>query len=452
MEISPTSILVDFSVGLNPAFLPNGCLEAAKRCFIDYFAVTLAGSKEPMSKMLEKYLIEQKGNSSVIGCRYKTTVEGAAFANGTLGHVLDYDDVKSKIGHATVVIAPAVLALGEKLNTTGVEVLTAFVAGFEISSRIANSVEPKHAQQGWHTTSTCGVFGAAAACGRLLGLDRNAILAAFGIAGSFSSGLRKNMGTPTKPIHAGQAAQNGLKAAILASLGIYGDQDIFSNRQSFGEVFSSPHNEDELIFGLGKKYEICINGFKLYPCCASAHSAIDAVLQLREEYSVKPEDVEGIRVGTVPLVLDNLVYNNPKNIVECRFSMPFCVALASLDGQVTLNNFSEERLKDQGIRDLMKKVALYRDPEMAHLGYRGTENANVTIITKNKKVFDKRIDAARGHATNPVADEELCEKFLICAKKAVSKEKSERILSLLTSFEKLANIKDLLTLTRADGP
>lgn len=321
-------------------------------------------------------------------------MEGATFANGTLGHVLDYDDVKPRLGHATVVIAPGALAIGEKFKKNGLEILAAFIAGFEIAGRIANSVEPNHTRQGWHTTSTCGIFGATAACGKLLALDKNSLLGAFGITGSFSSGLRRNIGTLTKPIHAGQAAQNGLKAAILSSLGIHGVRDIFSESQSFGEVFSSPHNEAELTLELGKLFEICQNGFKIYPCCASSHSAIDAILELREKYDLRPEDVEEIRVGTVPLVMENLVYNHPKNIVECRFSVHFCISLALVDGHVTLDNFSQDRLDDLRIQSLMKKVKIYHDPEMANLGYRGTGNANVTVITKQRLALNKRVDAA----------------------------------------------------------
>jgi len=443
MSINPTAELVDFAMKLEPSLLPGECLEAAKRCFIDYFAVALAGTREPISKILEQYLAEQKGACSVIGCRYKTSPEGAAFANGTLGHVLDYDDVKPKIGHATVVIAPALLALGEKFKKGGLDVLAAFVAGFEISSRIANSIEPTHSQHGWHTTSTCGVFGAAAACGKLLGLDRDSFVGALGMAGSFASGLRRNMGTPTKPIHAGQAAQNGMKAAILSSLGIYGARDIFSETKAGGDLFSSHLDESELTLGLGKAFEILHNGFKLYPCCASSHTAIDAVLELRKRHNLGPGDIEEIRVGTVPLVLDNLVYNNPKNVVECRFSMPFCLSLAMVDGEVTLENFSGARLEDSRVQNLMKKTSTYLDPEMKHLGYRGTENANVAIIAKDKKCFQNRVDMARGHALNPITDEDLTKKFRICAEKAMSKKKSERILSLLTSLEQSTDIGEL---------
>jgi 2-methylcitrate dehydratase PrpD len=443
MEESSASKLADFVLQLDPYALPAECLDAGKRCFIDYFAVTLAGSKDPISKILERYLTEQKGTSSVIGCSYKTSLEGAAFANGTLGHILDYDDVKPKLGHATVVIAPAVLVLGEALHKNGSEILTAFVAGFEIASRIANSVEPVHSQKGWHTMGTCSIFGAAVACGKLLRLDKSSMMGALGVAASFSSGLRKNMGTPTKSVHAGQAAQKGLKAAILASLGIYGAEDIFSGPKSFGEVFSSPHREDELTKDLGERFEIFQNGFKIYPCCASSHSAIDAILELREKYDLRPEDVEEIRVGTVPLVMENLVYNHPKNIVECRFSMHFCISLALVDGHVTLDNFSQDRLDDLRIQSLMKKVKIYHDPEMANLGYRGTGNANVTVITKQRLALNKRVDAARGHVSNPVTDKALLEKFRMCTGYAISRERSERIHSLLTSFEKLADIEGL---------
>ncbi len=439
----PASALADFTLRLDPFSIPGECLVSAKKCLIDFFAVALAASKGPMGKVLETYLSDQKGDSSVIGFRGKTSLEGAAFANGTLGHYLDYDDVKSKLGHGTVVLAPAVLALGEKYGKSGLEILTAFIAGFEVSSRVANSVETAHSQQGWHNTSTCGVFGAAAACARLLGLDREALLGAFGIAGTLACGLRRNIGTPIKPFHAGQAAQNGVKAAVLSSLGVYGARDIFSGRRSFGEVFSSPHDESALTLGLGKSFEITKNGFKLYPCCASAHTAIDAILELKREHRLDPEEVEEIRVGTVPLVLDNLVYKNPKNIVECRFSAQFCLALALRDGYVTLANFSEEGLNDSRIQELMEKIVLLQDPGMASLGYRGTENANVTVRTRKGKEIQKRVDIARGMPGNPVSDEEIGEKFRTCTRNVLSVPRAEEILASLAEFEKLTDLKHL---------
>jgi 2-methylcitrate dehydratase PrpD len=438
--------LVDFALQLRPASLPQECLAAAKRCFLDYFAVALAGSRDPISMILEQYLAEHKGASSVIGSPLETSLEGAAFANGSLGHVLDYDDVKARLGHGTVVIAPAVLALGEKLKKSGLDVITAFVAGFEISSRIANSIEPSHSQHGWHTMSTCGIFGAVAACAWLLRLNKHSFVGAFGIAGSFSSGLRINMGTPAKAIHAGQTAQNGLKAAILASLGVHGTSNIFSERKAFGDLFSSDPNPTELTLGLGEAFEILNNGFKLYPCCASSHTAIDAVLALRKQHHFNPEDIEEIRVGTVPLVLDNLIYNIPKNVVECRFSMPFCLSLAVMDGEVTLNNFSETRLEDPELMSLMGKVSVYADPEMEQLGYRGTENANVTITTEHGARFSKRVDIARGHALNPITDDELHKKFRICAGRAISENAVDKILYLLTTLEKLKDISELFAL------
>ncbi|MBI4495474.1 MAG: MmgE/PrpD family protein [Deltaproteobacteria bacterium] len=423
--------------------MPPECLAAGKRCFIDFFAVALAGSREPVAEVLEKYLGREEGVCSVIGIGRRTTPEGAAFANGVLGHVLDYDDVKSRIGHGTVVLAPPLLALGEQLRKSGLEILVAFIAGFEISSRIANAVEPAHTQRGWHSTSTCGVFGAAAACSKLLGLERNAFLGALGLAGSLSGGIRKNLATPAKPVHAGQAAQNGLKAAIFSSLGIPGALDIFSGKGSFGEAFSSPIDQSRLLLNLGKDFEIHHNGFKLYPCCASAHSAIDAILELRRR-GLRPEMVAQIRVGTVPLVLDNLVYADPQNTAECRFSLHFCLSVALVDGRLDLDNFSPERMRDPRLRDLMRKIDLYRDPEMTPLGYRGTENASVQVVTHGGEVLKKRIDEAHGRPSNPLSGEELEGKFRRCARRAISDEQAEKLLSALTALEKWADVGTLL--------
>lgn len=443
MSLDPTAEMVDFALQLQPRIIPAKCLEIAQRCLLDFFAVALAGSREPIAGVLAQYLSEQKGEASVIGCRYKTSLEGAAFANGTLGHILDYDDVKSRIGHATVVIAPPLLALGEKLQKSGLDILTSFVAGFEIASRIANSLEPAHSLHGWHTTATCGVFGATVACAKLLALDADALRGALGLAGSLAGGLRINFGTPAKPIHAGHAAQNGLKAARLASLGIGGRPDIFTGKRGFGAVYASTFTPSELTRQLGEKYEILNNGFKRYPCCASSHTAIDAVLALRREHKLNPQDIAEIRVGTVPLVRDNLIYNNPENMVECRFSMPFCLSLAALDGKVTIENFSATRLTDPRMQALMPKVSLNLDPEMGPLGYRGTGNSRVTILTKQGDMFTKRVDVARGHFLNPLTDDELTEKFQVCARTALPESGLQNLQKRLISIKELSDISEL---------
>ena len=410
---------------------------------VDYFAVTLAGSAEPAAKALENYAARPQGSASIIGRGVRTSPEMAAFVNGSTGHLLDFDDVKKNLGHGTVVIAPAVLSLGESLGKSGREILAAFVVGFEVASRVANCLEPAHSQAGWHTTSTCGVLGAAVACGKILGLDGEALAGVLGMAASFSSGLRKNMGTPAKYLHAGQAAQNGLKAAVLGSCGFYGSREVFSGKRSFCGTFSGSHDSEKITEALGERFEVCATWFKLYPCCASAHSAIDAVLSMKIKRRIRPEDIEEIRVGTVPIVLDNLAYPEPANITQARFSMPFCLSLALTEGQVTVDNFSANRLERTQMKELMKRVTLYLDPEMSSLGYRGTENSRVTIITRDKQIISERVDAARGHPFNPASEDELRNKFLQCSKPTLAEEEAVKLIAILENFKGLPNVQHL---------
>jgi 2-methylcitrate dehydratase PrpD len=251
------------------------------------------------------------------------------------------------------------------------------------------------------------------------------------------------MGTPVKYLHAGQAAQNGLKAAMLGSYGFYGSRGVLSGTRSFGETFSSAPDCEKITDGLRERYEVCANGFKLYPCCASAHSAIDAALSMRVKWRIRPEDIEEIRVGTVPIVLDNLAYQEPVNITEARFSMPFCISLALTEGQVTLENFSANRLESTQMKELMKRVTLCLDPEMKSLGYRGTENSRVTIITRDKQIITERVDAARGHPFNPASEEELRNKFLQCSKRTLAEEDALNLLAILENFQRLSNVQQL---------
>lgn len=443
-----TGDLAKFIIHTKFGHIPKECIRRAKHCFLDFIGVTLAGSSHPIANVVIKYLrtLECRSRSTVIGCHVKTSVPHAAFANAATGHVLDYDDIKTLIGHPSVTIIPVVLSLAEQLNSNGKEILTAFIIGFEISSKIAKGVEPGQTLKGWHATSSTGIFGAVAAAGKLMKLNSEKMRYAFGIAATFASGLRRNIGTMTKPLHAGEAAEKGLKAALLSEMGITADSNILEGKYGFGDVFAKDYDKNKIVDRLGDPYEVLEGGFKLYPCCASAHTAIDALLFLTNHHHINPSFVEEIEVGTVPINLDNLIYVNPKNAIEARFSMQFCLATALLEKQVLLEHFVDQRIHDPKMIELMPKIKLFLHPDLTDLGYRGTENAIVKIKMKKGQEYVKRVDIPRGHFQNPLSEKELIWKYKNCCKSILSDKAIIRSIDLILQLDSINNIKKIMSI------
>lgn len=439
-------ILSDFVIQTRYEDLPEACVRKATHCFLDLLGVTLAGSAHQIARAVTQHVASRNCApvSTLIGSSLKTSPTDAAFVNGTAGHVLEYDDIKTRIGHPSVAIVPAVLALAESLDSNGKDALTAFVAGFEIASKIAGGVEPALSLNGWHATSAVGIFGAAAAAAKLLGLNAAQVRNSLGIAASFACGLVRNFGTSIKPVHAGQASENGLKAALLAEKGITADRDILSGKWGFPHVFAQNYSEEQIIADLGEPFEVLSNGFKFYPCCASAHTAIDAVLGLLEETPIETSGIQRVEVGTVPINLDNLKFSSPQNHTEAKFSMQFCLASALLKNKVTLENFTDEQIHDPMMQMLMPKISMYLHPDLAYLGYVGTENSIVTIFMKDGQKHEKRVDIPRGHYKNPLTEEALVWKYSQCAKKVISDAAVKKSAEMILDFPSLCSVPELM--------
>jgi 2-methylcitrate dehydratase PrpD len=279
-----TRQLASFVVDTSFAGIPAPAYARAKEAILDGLGCALVGSPTPIGKLMTRYVRERNETprASVIGGGYKTSAALAALANGTMAHALDFDDVNwSMSGHPTVPLLPAVLAVGQEIHASGVDVLLAYTLGFEVETKVGLGINPRHYDLGWHATSTLGTLGAAAACAKLLGLDVENTCMALGIAASTAAGLRQNFGTMTKPLHPGQAAMNGVTAAQLAQLGWTADANILEAPYGFCQLYTgtNQYNLDDIVKRLGNPYELLATGvaIKQYPCCAFTHRALDAV-------------------------------------------------------------------------------------------------------------------------------------------------------------------------------
>lgn len=441
--------LAKFIVQTGYGDIPNSILKRAKFSFIDYLGTTLAGSCEQAAHIMVRY-IERVGGSpvaSLVGHKIKTSTYNAAMANGTMGHILDYDDMSSSlIGHPSVPVLPAVLALGEENKISGKNALLAFILGIEVECKIGRGTIPRHYENGWHPTSTIGIFGATAAAAKILGLSQKEVVCAFGIAGSESSGLRENFGTMVKPFHAGRAAAKGLMAALLAKEGFTGAKDIFEGKWGFCKVMTGDYDEERIINTLGNPFEIEDPGItiKPYPTCGATHPAIDAVISLAKDYNLRADDVEKIDCGTVPIAKDVLIYPRPSTPLEGKFSMPYCLAVGLAERKVELSQFTDDKMNEPMIRGLINKVDMYIAPEMAPLGYRGTFNAKVKIVLKDGREYARTVDHARGDPANPLSEDELMAKYADCAALALDPEQIEKSKGMVLDLEQLPDITTLM--------
>ncbi len=446
--------LAKFVLKTNYQNIPTAALQKAKASLVDSVGTMLAGAKEDAGIIIVRY-VEKTGGApaaSLVGHKIKSSVYNAAMANGTMGHVQDYDDMSpTLIGHPSISVLPAVLALGEEQKISGEKMLSAFTIGIEVECKIGRGTIPQHYENGWHPTATIGIFGAAAASAKILGLSEQEIIYALGIAGSESSGLRENFGTMTKPFHAGRAAAKGIMSAMLAKEGFTSTPKIFEGKAGFCKVMAVEYDENKIIDRLGNPFDVEDPGFtiKPYPTCGAAHPAIDAVISLSREHDLKADEIQQIKCGTVPIGRDVLIYPKPATPLEAKFSMEYCLAVALIERKVGFSQFSDEKINAPEIKQLLEKVDMYLDPEMSDLGYRGTFNANIKIVLKDGKEYSKRVDHGRGDPANPLTEEELLEKYSDCAALALDSEKIKRSKEMLSGLEQLSDISLLMDILRS---
>ncbi len=433
--------------------LSTAAIGASKMAILDCLGVALAGCEEISGKIISEHVKDSgKPEAGVIGGSFKTSVDQAAWVNGTKAHALDYDDyfVPDHLVpyHPTVAILPAVLAVGEKYRLSGKDVLLAYITGFEVEARIAMACARQQYELGWHTTSTLGSLGAAAAVAKMLKLDEEKIRITLSIASSLSGGLRKNFGTMTKPLHAGNAARNGVVAAVLAQSGFTADRNILDSPLSFYEVLGGETGNQvevaKMKQGVRAEFYIVSPGiaFKPYPSCAYTHWAIDAALDLKREGMINPNDIVEVECQTSSGLPHILIHSHPTTALEGKFSLEFCVAVTLIDGEVSLKQFSDEKVKDSAVQELMRKIKYVHPPEMGS----GLVNLKGEVVVKlqNGKVYARRVDIARGDPKNPLNREEMHNKYRDCVRLSLSAKDTNKSLDLISHLESINDIAELM--------
>ncbi|MFH1293256.1 MAG: MmgE/PrpD family protein [Pseudomonadota bacterium] len=381
----------------------------------------------------------------------KTSPYVAALANGTMGHALDYDDMGS-FGHPSVVLAPAVLAIGESIGSSGKDILAAYVIGYEAGTCIRRPLWT-HYLRGWHATDNFGSLAAAAAAAWLLKLDVYQVRMVLGIAASLAGGLRQNFGTMTKPLHAGQAAGNGIQAALLAQAGFTADDSIIETPLGFAKVFGHDQEVDweKASEGLGKTFNITalsMNGIaiKPYPSCGCTHAGIDAALFVKERYGVKSDDIAEVEMGTSPFEGQVLIHHRPKSGLEGKFSLEYTVARALHSGEVKLRHFTDEGVSEPAIKRLIERMKWVEKYPLPSFGKQresiGTQSVTVKLV--DGKEYSHEVRISKGLPQNPLTSDEFASKYKDCASTVLSKEGVDKSLSLLSNLGEVKNIRELM--------
>jgi len=390
--------------------LPAEVAHQAKRSMMNFFAVALAGCRTGPVEIALSSLAQFSGGqqATIVGRRERIDALSAAFLNAAGANVYDFCDTHLRtVIHPTAPVAPALLALAELRRVSGRDLLLGFAVGQEIECRIGLAISPKHYAMGWHITSTCGVFGAAAGAGKLLGLDAAQMVHALGIASTQSSGLCECLGTPAKSVSVGNAARNGLWSALLAEQGFEGPPEPLAGVQGFYNAMAVPPDLALVTDGLGESWEIMAMSYKPYPCGFVIHPVLDCVLDWRRAH---PRDaVTRVVVRGNPLLSDRTDRPHISTGRESQVSVQHAVAAALATGKAGLDQFTDACVNDPQVLALRGKVEVLRDPSFSTIA------AAVDITTADGKTHKLEQKAARGSDVNPMSDKDLEEKLRTAA-------------------------------------
>lgn len=444
-----TAKIARFVVGTEFKKIPPEAVKMAKIAVLDCLGVALAGSKESSARICAEIARQEqaKEESSVIGQGFKSSAMHAAFANGTAAHALDFDHSFTLMGQPTAPIIPAIISLGESLGASGRRCLEAYVAGFETITKLVMSLRQR-SEDGWHPPSSFGSFGAGVACAKLQGLSQSQVEMTLGTAASMASGLVCNFGTMSKPLHVGLGARNGVVASKLAQSGFTANTQAIEAGLGFYEVFypgaepdTRPLNE------LGTAYELINSGIRIkpYPCGGLTHPAIDGVLEFKTKYGITAEMVESIDVGVARHTFERIVFRVPENGLQGKFSMPYLLARAIIDGKLFLDAFTDSAVKDKNVLRLAEKIQMHLDLELKPTA-QGSRPCKVTIRLRDGRSFSRQIDYAKGSRETPMSDEELKQKFIGCAREVLDESSIERIIEYVEHLETLEDIRPLCQL------
>ena len=438
-----TRILARYAV--SAAEIPAAVRKEGVRTLVNWLAAALGGSGQEAVTDAVAALSPFAGaaQASLIGRKERFDVRTAALINGIASHVLDYDDTHLKtVIHPSVVICPALLAAAEWKPISGKDFLTAQILGTEAALRIGNAVYPNHYDVGWHITGTAGVFGAAVAVGRVLGLNQQQMVYALGLAASQPVGLRESFGSMNKSFNPGAAASAGILAAVLASKGFDSSPGMIEARRGWANTVSTKQDYRQITDGLGTRFESALNTYKPFPCGIVLHPPLDAALKLRRANTIDPAQIDHVDIKVHPLVLELTGKPAPADGLESKFSVYHGVAAAIIEGAGGLKQFSDRAARDPAIVALRGKVRPVVTPGITEA------QADMTIVMKDGRKLHQFIEHAIGSVEAPLSDADLNAKFTDLADGILPPVQAKKAMDACWNVEKLASAAEIAAVSR----
>ncbi|MGH6861381.1 MAG: MmgE/PrpD family protein [Phyllobacterium sp.] len=457
VDVELTKYVAEFVVGTRFDDLSSQVVELGKKSILDGFGLALSGSVAKSGELVRRHIDDlglASGTATVIGGGRKVAPRFAAFANGVGIHADDYDDTQLAVAkdrvyglltHPTAPALPAAFAIGELVKASGKDFMLAYHLGVEVECKIAEAIAPRHYQTGFHATATCGTFAAAAASSRLMGLDVATTLRALSIAGSQSAGLRENFGTMTKPFHAGRSSESGVAAAQFASYGWTATPRILEAPRGFFSAAGGGYDQSAILDKLGAPWTFADPGISIkpHPSGSLTHPGMTEMLRLIKENGIGAEDVKHVRVGTNSNMPNALIHHRPKDELQAKFSMEFCMAILLIEGRAGLNEFTDAAVEREDVKAMIEKVDFVVDDEAEAAGYH-LMTTLIDIELKDGRKISGRADFGKGSPAFPMSYDEVAAKFHENAEFAgMARGKAAEIVELVRDLENLRSLDDL---------
>jgi 2-methylcitrate dehydratase PrpD len=458
---SLTEYVARFIVATRPNSIPKSVTHLGKRSILDGLGLALAGNAAESGHIVRKYLktlgCPMDKGATVIGTPYRMPARFAAFANAIAVHADDYDDTQLAVAkdrvyglltHPTAPALPPVLALGERDNRSGLDVLTAYQIAVEVETKLSEAINPRHYDDGFHSTATIGAIAATAGAARMCGLDVETTRRAIGIGASQAAGLRENFGTMTKPFHPGRSAESGIVAVDFALLGWTSTPVVLEANRGFFKAAGGGYDPAAIEGKLGKPWTFDFPGvsIKPHPSGSLTHPGMGLMMDLIREHDIRPKQVKKVRVGTNRHMPNALIHHRPRTELNAKFSMEFCMAILLLERKAGLAEFTDEVVNRPDVKKMIEKVEFGIHPEAEAAGYEKMTTI-IEIDLADGRTIRGRADFGKGSPSNPMTDRELADKFRECAAWGkLPKANAEKVVDMVFNLEKLKSVRELTRL------
>jgi 2-methylcitrate dehydratase PrpD len=447
--------LVEFVHGLKLETLPPDIVQRAKGVLLDSLGCTLFGSLQPWSKIIAEEILAEspRGRSTIVGRTQTVAAPAAALCNGTATHGFELDDLLDEaIVHPGAIIVPAAIAAAESVNAPGAKLLLGIVAGYEVLNRVGLAAGTEPAHRGFHKTTIIGPVGAAVAAGVILDLSTEQLMAATGLACSTSSGIKSfaagTGGGMMKRMHAGRAAESGVRMAQLAARDFTGPPTAIDGKFGLLEVYGGKTARPELLTeGLGKDWAMTSIFVKVYPCCSWIQGAVQQLVALRGPKPLRPEEIKQVRIGVSAYAAKNNGEPAPVDIMGAQYSFPYCAALALAGDPTDPGMYLEKEIGNAERRALARRVELYTDDQM-EAAYPKHYGSRIELVLASGERRTSFVLDPHGFPADPVTDPERIEKFTRLASKVKPAARVADIAAAVQRVEKLSSVRELMELVR----